>query len=351
MKKEILILPLACDVGNKEYEKGDVELESLVSEWMNGRTKFISDTWARPFSHQKKDFLFGPDEIAERIIKVLTHRIFNFQSKKKLSEIVFKVRQNLLGEIKEHKTLKFFLLYNGGYRASPALNQQPLIFDPDQTELMLLYQIALLNKKILAFYNYGIEFVIVINNGVAKWVNDISVGDTENYANRLRRMIAYFGAENSVSVLIQSELGGFEPSFSCELSHSVSTFSDDEHLVVERFLGRRCSLKEAAYRSSLYNLAELKWAEELSPIIASKNGIAMRQIAHPDMLSFRPFPGGAIRIQNGTFGFQYQENTLLPKLITSKNVKEHDVKWVPYRFPWEHDKYCMNLNAHGLNNE
>lgn len=58
--------------------------------------------------------------------------------------------------------------------------------------------------------------MIVINNGVAKWVNDIPISATESYANKLRKMINFFGAENRVKILLQSELVGFDPGYSFE---------------------------------------------------------------------------------------------------------------------------------------
>ena len=85
---------------------------------------------------------------------------------------------------------------------------------------------------------------------------------------------------------------------------------------------------------ALYALAEAKWAEDLSSIPAAEGAVMMRQIADPKMLSFRPFPGGAIRAQNGSLGFQFGRNALTPKLITSESAAWHGVKWVPYRFPW-----------------
>jgi hypothetical protein len=216
---------------------------------------------------------------------------------------------------------------------------------------MLLYQIALLKDKILTLYSHGIEFFIVINNGVAKWVNDIPILDTENYANQLIKMIHFFGAETCIKVLLQSELDGFNPDFSFGSFESQPIISADDHAIVERFLGRRCSRDEAEYQLALYKLAEFKWADDLSHIILAHDGIIMRQVAHPDMLSFRPFPGGAIRIQNGTFGFQYQNGTLMPKLFTSKSTREHDVHWIPYPLSLQKGNTEDALNSKNFSND
>lgn len=55
-----------------------------------------------------------------------------------------------------------------------------------------------------------------------------------------------------------------------------------------------------------------------------------RQVAHPEMLSFRPFPGGAIRIQNGSLGFMMNNNFLSLKLITASTFQKHDVKFIQF---------------------
>ncbi len=340
--KEDLILPIACNTSQEFTCKSDAELSLKVSEWLDRHAEFILQVWSQPSAKQKIDFSCRANGVADEITKMLTNRIFNYQSNRNLTEIISKVRQILVSQISNGEPLEFFLLYNGGYRASSVLSQPTLIFEPDQTEMMLLYQIAILYKKIISLYDHGFEFSIVVNNGVAKWVNDIPISDTEHYADQLRKMISFFGAENSVRVLLQSELAGFNPGFSFQSVQSQPLLSKDEHQIVERFLGRSCSQEEAEYRFSLYKLAESNWAEDLLPIIATNNGIIMRQVAHPDMLSFRPFPGGAIRIQNGTFGFQYQKNVLMPKLITSKSIIEHDVQCVSYHLPWEKGRSNKN---------
>ena len=329
---ETLILPLACDAGQDVHCKADEELTSLVHTWINSRLDFTRNVWLQSPIIEETNYLHGPSDMVDKIVKILTHRVFNYQSKRNLGQIILSVKQNLLRQINSNTAIRFYLLYNGGYRASPMPDHLKLIFEPDQTELMLVYQIALLRKEISTVYKHGIEFVIVINNGVAKWVNDISILDTEGYTLKLRKMINSLGAESCVKVLLQSELVGFNPSFSFEPIQQKSLLSDNEFQIVERFLGRRCSREEAGYFSILYTLAESKWSDDLFQITTASDGLMLRQVAHPDMLSFRPFPGGAIRIQNGTFGFQYHKDCLRPKLITSKSMEKQDYKWANYNF-------------------
>jgi len=328
-----LFIPIAYDTNYIVTSNLQEEHVLWVSDWMNTKLDFIRESWKKFTLLSTKNPSF--EATATVISKILAHKTFNFQSKNKITNILVSVEQNIKQQLQAETPLNFFLLYNGGYRASSSEKESVLIFEPDQTEMMLLYQIALLKSKIEAIYPKGIEFTIVINDGVAKWVNDIAIANTQNYANKLREMITFFGAENCVKVLVQSELANFNPNFSFELKEEQTVLSEEDYLMVERFLGRSCNKEEAMHRAALYKLAELKWAEHLLPIVTNENALLLRQVAHPDMLSFRPFPGGAIRIQNGTFGFQYQNNTLQPKLITSKTVLDNNVKWIRYAISWE----------------
>lgn len=329
-----LILPFTNLSNQESYTKADDEAVERVSDWINTRIELAQGAWSRPSIRNNKTTFTSPFLLADEIVAILTHRMFTFQSKKNLSQVLPNLKQNLVRQIDKGAPIKIFLLYNGGYRASSFPNQLSLIFEPDQTEMMLLYQISKLYEKINAIYFPGIHFVIVVNNGVAHWVNEIRLEATENYAYQLRSMIAYLGASTKIQVLLQSELAGFEPNqyFDSELRSSILT--EKEHAIVERFLGHRCSKEEATYRVGLYELAESAWSKVITSIATESDALILRQVAHSDMLAFRAFPGGAIRIQNGSFGFQYLNNTLKPKLITSENVKRLGVKWVPYSLPW-----------------
>lgn len=333
--KDPLILPLSSLSSlDNGYSIIDKEQTDLVNTWIQTKTKLFKEVWSSSQSNHQQQFISNPEVLSNQIIKILTHRIFNFQSKSSLSQLIPELKNTLLRQITNHSPIRFFLLYNGGYRASSFPNKQSLIFEPDLTELMLLYQITLLKNKMDAVYEPGIEFNIVLNNGVAHWVNEIPLIDTENYAKKLRDMIQLIGAEKKLRVLLQSELSGYNPKFSPSSIPSTTHVTEKEHQIVERFLGRSCTQQEAMFRSELYQLAEAKWEEDLSPLAKEKDAIMLRQIAHPDMLSFRPFPGGAIRIQNGSFGFQYTNNVLSPKLITSQSVKEQGLTCVHYEFNW-----------------
>jgi hypothetical protein len=64
----------------------------------------------------------------------------------------------------------------------------------------------------------------------------------------------------------------------------------------------------------------------------------LKQVANSEMLSFRPFPGSAIRIQNGSLGFQDLKGKLTPKLITTEAAQLHGIKLVPCILPWSEHK-------------
>lgn len=274
-------------------------------------------------------------QLAIQISEILSQRDFNFQSRGRLTSQLEKARENLQRQLQSGGALKFFLLYNGGYRASPLADSSSLIFEPDQTELLLLYQVALLHEKIRAVYQPGIQFFIVINNGVGLWVNDIPLARTASYASKLRDMIRWLGAAGRVEVLVQSELPKFEAGNVLGPVDPTALLSDKEHRLVERFLGRECSIAEASHRHALYTVAEDQWAQDLSALVTNHDALVFRQVAHADMLSFRPFPGAAIRIQNGSLGFEHRLGKLIPKLITSETVRQSEVYGVPWSNPWE----------------
>ena len=300
--------------------------------WLNSRIESIQESWVSNASNRDEILNLSPSDLIDNLIKILTHRNFTYQSKTTLEQLILQVRNILSGQTNLNKQIKFYFLYNGGYRASPLPNDFTLIFELDQTELMLVYQITLLNKKIKEIYEPGIEFSIVVNNGVAYWVNGISLTSTENYAKQLRKIIRLFGDESSIKVVIQSELNGFDPNFEPETFHSDIIFTEKEHQIVERFLGRHCNREEAIRRNEIYKIAEGRWWEELNSIIDPAEVILLRQVAHPKTVSFRSFPGGAMRIQNGTLGFRYFQNVLTPKLITSESVKQHELSWMHFDF-------------------
>ena len=331
---QALLLPVLPHHKPEGYAEADEECSTRVRAWIRERADWIRKAWSRPGETRDKLFPANQADLADDLCELLTRRAFNFQSRTRVDPILPGVRQNLVRQLATGAPLVFFFLYNGGYRASPFPNDPSLVFEPDQTEMMLLYQVALLNEKVSSLHGMDIEFFVVLNNGVASWVNDIPMDATEHYARQFRRMIESLGAAKTVRVLVQSELEGHDPSASFETLSAALPLSEKEHRLIERFLGRSCSREEARRRAALYPLAEARWAEDLSAIVAAKGGLMLRQVAHPDMLSFRPFPGGAIRIQNGSLGFEVRGQDLAPELVTTETVRQQGVHWVRCGFPW-----------------
>lgn len=340
------ILLINTNIENLEYPRAHKTSDFAVNSYLNNSERQARLIYNKVKVRENICYIkFKVVQIAEKIIDILIKREFNFQSRRKLITLIPKVEHSLIHQLDKGGALEMYLLYNGGYRASPLASGARLIFEPDQTELMLLYQVALLQEKVQTIYPAGIKFYVVLNNGVAHWVNDTPLAATEMYAQRLRQIIDWLGASDTVGVLLQSELTGFTARPELGKVDVPVEFSDKEKRVVERFLGRSCSLEEAKYRHGLYALAEAQWARDLSQEIDVENGLLLRQVAHPSTMSFRSFPGGAIRTQNGSLGFQIQRGGLCPKLITSDTVQRQNIQCVQWTKPWPVQKHDAKTNV------
>jgi hypothetical protein len=320
-------IPIVID--KNEYEKVELTPEHVkyINEWIKSKVDLIYNSW-KSNTNITLNSINDLENISKSITQILGHKQFNFQSKNKIANALLSAENKILTQINKVEPINFFLLYNGGYRSSPFDQNDLITFEPNHTEILLIYQISLLHNKIKSIYSKGIEFTILINNGVAKWVNDISIQNTESYANKLKDLINYFGANKSIKVLTQTQLLNFNPNYNFDIPENHYELKDEDYLMVKRYLGRDCSVNEAGYRANLYKIAEAKWTKDLLPIAQNKNAIILRQVAYPDMLSFRPFPGGATRIQNGCFGFYFQNNKLHPKLITSVTLLDKELKFI-----------------------
>ena len=252
----------------------------------------------------------------EKILKVLLGHEFNYQSKGRAKHLQMDLLKVLGNVVASGKKLPIYFLFHGGYRA--AVGGAPLahVFAPDITELMLIYQIARLEQRIRAVYPPGVSFSIVINNGVAAFTNGIAYARTNDYVWRLRQLISRLGAQESVWVLNQSELGSFEDRMRGIDIVPKPEINPVDYGVVQRFLGRTCSVEEACLKIATYEKAEMVWGTQVRAIVAADGGIFCRQVAHPACLSFRPFPGGAIRVQNGTLAFRLGDARPVPVFVT-----------------------------------
>lgn len=337
-----LFLPIASHNAVEVKESESNSVHRVFDAWLNEKIKQLHVG----FSCTKPDDVIDLDtnQLTQNLVDVLTHRTFNYQSKKNGQHLLPSVQQTMAASIALGQPIPFLYLYNGGYRASPFPNDSALIFTPDVTELMLLYQIAMLQQSIQPLYSPGIVFTIVINNGVAQDVNDVPVVATEQYVQQLRAMINWVGAEKTVRVLVQSELQDIVQEEGSRINTSITLLSDKEHATIERFMGRAISREEASIRALRYTQAEALWFDDLNKIARSQQAILLRQIADGSMLSFRPFPGGAIRSQNGSLGFEYINDTIRLKLITTESGARRSIVRLPMVFPWQTTTYELIEN-------
>lgn len=319
------ILPLSVQgTCHSNTPEADPSTQAQLAAWLAAQAAYMRHTWAPAPAQACTHAFASASACADALIQVLLHRCFNHQAKGRLAQALPALRSHLAPQIANGRPIPLFLLYNGGYRASPFPEGLALIFEPDQTEFMLLLQITRLQEKISALYAPGMDFVIVVNNGVSRWVNGISPDITEAYGAQLRGMIASLGAR--VRVLLQSELSSFTDHLPFTPAPSLPALSDQEHRIVERFLARPCSAPEAQYQQALYSFSEATWAQLLRPIVLAEGATVLRQVASPGMLSFRPFAGGAIRSQNGSVGFQMTDGAPVAKLITAETFNRYQVQ-------------------------
>lgn len=270
----------------------------------------------------------------EAIVSTLLHKDFNHQSRGRVAHLLPEVRRRIAAHVSRGSPVQLFMSYNGGYHATthPDLSL-PLGFEASTAELMFLHLVARLRRRICEVHAPGVVFHIVLNNGVAHFVNDIPVEHTEGYARKLEAMIAELGGTADLRVLVQSRLGDFAARMRDVDIPVPDTIDPAVHRNIERFLGRRCSEAEARLRLGRYAPAEAAWWQELRPIIDAADGLRLLQVASADFLSFRPFPGGATRSQTGQLGFRLQQERVVPVLITTRSVETVDVRPAPVRWP------------------
>lgn len=281
------------------------------------------------------------------LLGVLLGRDFNYQSKSKVAPFVPEARARFDRAVDAGRPIRLHLLYHGGYRANPFGGAAPLSFDVDATDLALVYQAARFHRQISRIYAPGAEIVVVINNAVAEFVNEIPIAATRAYVRRLERLIAGLGAAAHVKVLTQSDLGPFS-----ERMRGVAIAPwpavDPMHLrLVPRFLGRPCSEEEARYRAAAYYKAEEVWGAEVRVLIDRDDSVCVRQVASTAALSFRSFPGGAARVQNGTIGFEIEGGRAVPRLVTSTTCEERPVVRIPFHHPVFADSSSSGAGENG----
>ncbi|MBU8543526.1 MULTISPECIES: hypothetical protein [Roseomonadaceae] len=275
-----------------------------------------------------------PLDPVEAILGVLLRHEFNHQSRGRVAHLLPGLRQRLQAQVQRAAPIPFFMSYNGGYHATTRPDfSRPLGFEAGIAELLFLHMIARLKRRLAAVYPPGMVYHIVLNNGVADWVNDIPTARTEAYARALEGMAAALGAAGQVRLLVQSHLGDFAARMRQVPIAPAAEIDPATHHNIERFLGRPCTAAEARLRLARYAPAESAWWQELRGIVDAAGGIRLLQVASADFLSFRPFPGAATRAQTGQVGFRLQGGKPVPMLITTATFAGAGVVPVPVRWP------------------
>lgn len=271
----------------------------------------------------------APHACAERIVHALLGHRYNYQSRGKVAQHVPDAIARMTARLAEGRQPALHLLLHGGYRAGVGPDSPVHTFAPDMTEVMLIRQIARFNAEIRAVCPVGVHVTLVINNGVAAFTNGISYDRTNGYVAALRDLIVRLGAQAHVAVLNQHELGDFAARMADIAITPAATITAFDHAMVERFVGRACSEAEARLKLATYLAAERAWGAQVAEIARTAHSVVCRQVASPTCLSFRPFPGGAMRIQNGALGFAVADDTLRPTMLTPANWAGSGARAVP----------------------
>ena len=265
--------------------------------------------------------------LPERIFAIQTHREFCYLSRGRAAAFGDSARRRIAQSLDRGLPVQYCLDIGGGYHASLRPGAEPLSFGPGLGELLLLRQIRRLEARVRRVYRPGLRFSLVIDNLVAWFVNGIPVESTAEYCARLRALIAQSGMSALVDLWVESEhltTGDFErlrPAHRVEPCLDALTRKD--HETVERFLGRRCDVAEAAARAASYR--EIT-AVSTALIDSRIDGLRMTQRATRETLCFRPVPGADSRIQSGEVALcTAGHGRVRPLLLTSHN--EHLYEW------------------------
>jgi len=269
------------------------------------------------------------DTQATAILSILSSHEFNYRSRGQVAHLLPEMKQTITRHVAAKCALQLYLDLGGGYHASAMPDHSDaLSFNISAAELLLIYQITRLKNKIDVIYPPGIEFTIIIDNGVACYANGIALQDTLDYCQRLRTLIARLSVEQYIRIMPQSEVSDFS-GYERLKPLAATIIAEEEHRNVERFIGRACAQQEACDRVGRYRVAEALWEQELRTLISASKGIRLLQRGSDEYLSFRPFPGGAARIQCGRIGFREQSSKFIPILVTSNTYRTSEVVNIP----------------------
>jgi len=267
----------------------------------------------------------SPESTASAIFDILTGRRFSSLGRKRTAPFWEPVTERLATNIRPGEPVHFYYDVGPGYHASLRPGIDELTFTVGLSELLILSQIASFRRRVSEVYAGGVRFNLVIDNLCGLATNGVAVDDTTAYCADLRSLISATGMSDTVGLTVESEAfspPGYELSEE-EVTRDATRFDPSPKDVenVERFLGRRCSVEEAAERMARYELATATTERLLAGVV---KGVRMTQRATSGTLGFRPFSGGDSRTQCGqvvlTTG---SSQKIRPVLLTSQNVDDY----------------------------
>jgi len=272
-----------------------------------------------PLPHRRGDLnVKEASSIAESIFRAISGRRYCYLSRERSGIYRVSAVHSFSKHITTQQPIPFYYDIGGGYHAAIDPNKLELGFAPGLGEMLIIRQISSLARELAPLYLYGIKFTLVIDNLCALLVNDIPLEKTEAFVDRLRAMIQSLDSPVEIDLLVESEhfsLADYDRWRSTGQVVSQLDYSAVNN--VARFLGRHCSAQEAATRINRYRHISEQTDRNINSLI---DGIRMTQRATPGTFPFRPFPGGASRIQTGELAlFVDAHGNCKPTLVTTEN--------------------------------
>jgi hypothetical protein len=306
-----------------------------VEDYLARCLKTIGEMARHVDSPHHRSYRPRPLEAAANIYEVLTARTFATCSKSESSPLQSATIQRIAGCVASDAPIKLYLDIGGGYSAAVDLRDlgatdpiASLSFAPNCLHVLCLAQIARLAKRIAKIHPPGIRVLLVIDNLVSNYVNDIPLGSTLAFCRRLRQLIDRLGLGSFVDLLVESDVSVFSrDELSSVRADQATALSQREYENVLRFSGRMLDRPEAAFRLRLYREALRRSEHHLARAI---DGIHLTQRKEAGTLSFRSFRGGCARIQTGRVCFvRNRKGRMIPKLLTTSNVSRFQIHFVP----------------------
>lgn len=317
MERKVSICMNIDDTFSSRHGLADIHVD--FKNYIQGVLNFIFD------GGSAEDSSCLTHATAEDIFDIIVSKEFNYQSKKHILHKKDGAIEAISRSMKHELPIKLYFAVGGGYKAAiDADSISELNYAIGLGEILVIYQISRLERQIRKRYSPGILFHIVIDNGVAHYVNDIPTGKTERYAGVYREVISRLGKDDVIKLIVQTEVFDWPAEAKKIRISTANGISEEEYENILRFIGRRCSREEALFLKSKYAAAMNFSAGLLSNYIGAEMWFV--QYSHGTSLTFRPFPGGASRIQAGDIALKKENERVTPFLVSTKNFSQYDVR-------------------------